>query len=81
VVYEQGGDLYTANAAGEITQLTQTPDVIESRPALSPDQNQVVFVSNREGNQDLWLINLNGTGLVNLTNSPSVDEDMPDWSI
>jgi len=81
VVYENGGDLYTANAAGEITQLTNTPDVIESRPALSPDQSQVVFVSNREGNQDLWLINLNGTGLVNLTNTPSVDEDMPDWSV
>ncbi len=81
VVYENGGDLYSVNAAGQISQLTHTPDVVESRPALSPDQSQVVFVANREGNQDLWLINLNGTGLVNLTNTPNLDEDMPDWSI
>ncbi len=42
-------------------------------------QEQIAFVSTREGNADIYLVNADGTGLVNLTHHPASDGD-PAWS-
>jgi dipeptidyl aminopeptidase/acylaminoacyl peptidase len=51
----------------------------DTAPALSPDGNQVVFMSRREGNWDIYVINVDGSGLQRLTNDPSED-GLPTWS-
>lgn len=48
-------------------------------PTWSPDGRQVAFESDRSGNWEIWLINADGSGLVNLTRSPE-DERYPAWS-
>jgi dipeptidyl aminopeptidase/acylaminoacyl peptidase len=50
-------------------------------PTWSPDGKKIVysaFVS--PGNQDLFVANADGTGAVDITNTPSVDEVDPAWS-
>ncbi len=37
-------------------------------PSLSP---KIIFASNRSGNFDIWIMNMDGTGLIQLTDSPS----------
>jgi Tol biopolymer transport system component len=48
-------------------------------PTWSPDGKRIAFQSDRGGDQDIWVINIDGSGLTNLTNSPSQDEH-PAWS-
>jgi Tol biopolymer transport system component len=48
-------------------------------PELSPSGTQVVFVSNRDGDNNIYLINTDGTGLRRLSSNPTIDYD-PTWS-
>lgn len=49
------------------------------RPIWSPDGTALLFLSNRDGNQEIYKINRDGTELTNLTNNSANDLD-PDWS-
>lgn len=42
-------------------------------------RRQVAFESDRGGVWDIWIINVDGSGLTNLTRSPE-DERFPAWS-
>ena len=56
--------------------------LIQSSPALAafPGANGlVVFQSNRDGNAEIYVMNADGTGQTNLTNSPAEDT-RPAWS-
>lgn len=48
-------------------------------PSFSPDGRQIAFNSNRDGNPELYVINVDGTGLRRLTNHPAIDTS-PTWS-
>lgn len=45
------------------------------KPAWSPDGTKIVFESDRSGNDEIFVINANGTGQTNLTNHVADDED------
>ncbi|HXW04508.1 MAG TPA: protein kinase [Vicinamibacterales bacterium] len=52
---------------------------VEAQPSLSPDGRSLAFVSNRDGQWDLYVGLVTGGGLVRLTNDPNV-ESRPRWS-
>lgn len=45
----------------------------------SPARGMVAFVSERDGNPEIYVVNVDGTGLVRLTDHPGLDLD-PAWS-
>jgi dipeptidyl aminopeptidase/acylaminoacyl peptidase len=47
--------------------------------AVSPDGEQIAFMSRRDGNWNIYLVNNDGTGLRQLTDDPSED-GLPTWS-
>jgi len=49
----------------------------KSEPALSPDGKFAAFISNRSGAFDIWLIETNGSSLVNLTQGRIGDARAP----
>ncbi|MBI2918820.1 MAG: PD40 domain-containing protein [Chloroflexi bacterium] len=49
-------------------------------PAWSPDGERIAFVSRRDGNSEVYVMNADGSGQTNLTNTPGVDEWLPSWS-
>src|SRR2546423_445970 len=49
-------------------------------PAWSPDGRAVAFVSNRDKNDEVYLMDADGGGQTNLTRSPGTDENLPRWS-
>ena len=68
-------DLVVANLDGSRPRnITKTPALNEVMPALSADGTKIVFV--REG-AGIWVINTNGTGLVQITTNASDLE--PAW--
>jgi len=73
-------DLVRMDADGqERRQLTRelSRDV---EPAWSPDGTKIAFASDRDGHQyDIFLMNLDGTGVVNVTAAPGSNERAPAW--
>jgi tetratricopeptide (TPR) repeat protein len=51
----------------------------ETNPEASPDGRRVAFMSQRDGNWEVYVINLDGTGLQRLTRNPAND-GLPTWS-
>jgi len=41
---------------------------------LTQVKHRILFESNRAGNWDIWIVNADGSGLRNLTNTPTIDE-------
>ena len=48
-------------------------------PAWSPNGEQIVFSSDRDGQIDLYIVNAEGTGIFRLTHTESMEES-PDWA-
>jgi TolB protein len=62
--------------------LTQTPPrrlVANSLPAFSPDGRHLAFVSRRDGNGELYVMDPDGSNQRRLTHTPE-EEDRPSWS-
>lgn len=45
----------------------------------SPDDKQMVFISDRDGNSELYVMDRDGSHQRRLTNTPDVRENVPDW--
>ncbi len=80
-------DIYTMPAPG--TEAAQ--DAISSRhltfaqgndlsPVFSPDGERIVFESNRDGNSEIYVMNVDGTNQRNVSNFPSADDHGPVWT-
>ena len=57
-----------------------SPDADDHSAWQSPARDEIVFVSDRDGSMDLFLADLAGEKLRNLTSSPDRDEYAPHWS-
>ncbi len=77
---DEDADIYAIRADGsQLRRLTSDPSDDWS-PDLSPDGQRVVFVSDRDGNRNLYMVNIDGTGLTQLTFGKGEDYYDPDWS-
>ena len=73
--------LYTMNMDGtNQTRLAEEENnKKEHSPSWSPDDNQIVFVSERDGNEEIHIIDATGETQLNLTQNKAKDE-MPQFS-
>ena len=69
-------EILTATAdGGDVQRLTATTQS-ESGPAVSPDGARIAFARN----QDIWVMNADGSGQTQLTGSEGSGEQSPAWS-
>jgi len=59
-------------------RLTETRIMLNLPQAFSPDEQRVLFFSSRGGSLDLWVMDIDGTNLVQITNDPS-EKAGADW--
>ena len=75
-----GEPIYVVKADGSrLRNLTPKPIGAYADPAWSPDGRKIAFVSDRNGNSEVYVMNANGKGQRNLTRNPAFDAD-PAWS-
>lgn len=79
--FATGGDLVLRNLAGQTnTGLTLALAGVEnSRASWSPDGEQLLFAGENGGDQEIYLTNLTGSQVINLSQSPG-DDHQPAWS-
>ncbi len=62
----------SANGVGQ-TRLTSNA-VSDLEPNWSPDGSRIAFVSNRDGNYEIYVMNADGTGQARVTNNAAASE-------
>lgn len=78
IIFDMMGDLYTAPfSGGKPTQITKGL-AYDNHPRFSPDGKQILFISDRNGSDNLWLIDLEKKDTFSLTND--VNENYPNAS-
>jgi len=64
----------------DLTEMQElTSDDTDTAPAFSPNGQQIAFMSRRDGNWNIYVVNNDGTGLRQLTEDPAQD-GLPAWS-
>ena len=79
IVFVSGGDVWSAPAGGGTAQILVAHPATESRPLFSPDGKRLAFISNRTGNGDVYVLNLETNDLARLTFDDSAD-NLDAWS-
>jgi Tol biopolymer transport system component/imidazolonepropionase-like amidohydrolase len=80
IVFDMLGDLYTVPlAGGKATSLTQD-FAWNIHPAVSPNGKQLAFISDRGGISNLWVMNIDGSDLKQLSTEKNNLIHSPKWS-
>ncbi len=81
ILFDLLGDLYTVpRSGGSATQLTRGP-ALDLQPVFSPDGTRILFVSDRSGNENLWMVDADGSNPRPVTTERGdFHFDDPEWS-
>ncbi len=81
-VFAARGDIFTAPIEnGPTRNLTSSSDAHDKWPSWSPDGKQIAFLSDKTGEEELYVVNQDGTGgLVQLTSDGKEMRYHPSWS-
>ncbi|HEX2167067.1 MAG TPA: S41 family peptidase, partial [Longimicrobiales bacterium] len=79
IAFVSGGDIWTVASTGGAARLLVAHSAHESRPLYSPDGSLLAFNSNRNGGDDVFLMDL-ATGDVRRLTHDSGSEDLTGWS-
>ena len=78
IAFGAGGIRLWESATGLISQVSGTASLGGAQPSWSPDGKRLAFTS-LQGNHDIWVVNLDGSQLTNLTNGAG-QCSQPAWS-
>ncbi len=80
LVFDLLGDLYTMPiAGGSATPLTQGM-AFDGQPRFSPDSERVVYTSDRDGGENVWIISLDKSDTVQITTGKDASYQSPEWT-
>ncbi len=80
LVFDLLGDLYTLPVDGGTATPLLTGPAFESQPRFSPDGSEIVFVSDRSGGQNLWVLSVDGSDTTQITRGNNNLYTSPAWS-
>ena len=73
-------DIYVMDPNGSNVQRLTTRAAEDREPYVSMDGTRIAFVSDERGNEDIWVMNADGSGLTNLTPTSDEADNNPAWS-
>jgi imidazolonepropionase-like amidohydrolase/Tol biopolymer transport system component len=79
IVFDYLGDLFTVPiTGGEATPLTSGM-AVDVQPRFSPDGRRIVFSSDRDGGQNIWIMSLDGADTTQVTKGKTNRAESPEW--
>ena len=61
-----------------LTRLTNNM-AFDSQPSWSPDGSKIAFISDRDGNDDVYIMDADGLNVTRITNTATERESRPRW--
>ncbi|WP_428629344.1 amidohydrolase family protein [Sphingopyxis sp.] len=80
IAFDLLGDIYTMPIEGGTPTRIAEGLAYEHQPRFSPDGKRIAFVSDRAGGDNIWLMNRDGTGKVQLSKEDFRLLNQPSWS-
>lgn len=80
IVFDLVGDLYTIPAAGGKATRISEGMAFDGQPRYSPDGNRIVFVSDRSGSDNLWVMDADGRNARAITKMEKRQFVSPEWT-
>ena len=80
IVFDLLGDLYTIPVAGGKATRITSGMAWDCMPRWSPDGKTIAFISDRDGGDNLWLVNADGTGAHRITREVDNALSSPAWT-
>ena len=69
--------MFVSDRDGNVTRLTDN-NADDWLPIWSPDGSKIAFMTNRDGNYEIYIMNSDGSGVTRITNNDAEDWD-PRW--
>ncbi|CAN5635548.1 hypothetical protein BH23GEM3_BH23GEM3_13580 [soil metagenome] len=79
IVFDLLGDIYVMPMAGGDAQLILGGITFDTQPRFSPDGRRIAFTSDRDGSDNLWAMNADGTDLHQITKEKERQVNSPVW--
>jgi Tol biopolymer transport system component len=80
IVFDLLGDLYTMPITGGTATRLTSGMAYDAQPRISPDGKQVVFVSDRSGGDNVWIMSLDGKDTTQVTKGNTSLYISPEWT-
>jgi Tol biopolymer transport system component len=80
IVFDLLGDLYTLPVAGGAATRVTSGQAYDMQPSFSPDGKRIVFVSDRNGSENVWIADADGTRARALTTTERDSYMSPIWA-
>ncbi len=80
VVFDMLGDLFTMPITGGKADRITTGMAFDTRPRFSPDGKSLLFTSDRDGAENLWVMNLDTKESKQLTKGDNNNYPSADWT-
>ena len=78
IVFTQGSTVSVMDADGS-NRTVLAGVAFEHDPSWSPDGSKIAFTSTRDGNEQIYVMDADGSSQTNISNN-SENEDFPSWS-
>ncbi len=80
LVFDLLGDLYVLPTEGGVAKALSRGMAFDTQPRFSPDGRHIVFVSDRDGSENVWIMKADGSGAAPLTSGKDTVFISPEWT-
>ena len=80
MVFDMLGDIFIVNSKGGKARALTQDFAWNIHPAISPDGSKIAFISDRDGLSNVWIMDIDGTNLKQVTTEKQYLIHAPKWS-